>query len=441
MANFLDRVAAYAEPRQRVPARRTVGGVSAPGSWFRRQMLDLSPSEWDVETSLEFPAVGNCVRIVSREIARMDLVVEERVAADDGGDAWQLAPPDPGTMLLSRRWAPYVSRTKGVTLVVRSMCLHGFACVHIERSGPNVGLHVLDPAHVSRSRVGPDVQYRYGGWDLRERTVLDRRDIAWIDFDPPLDGISTVAPLAQTWDSSLRMAVGAARFAAKYMESGAVGNLFYYAVKTAAEEEGIAPEDYDQAVASIRRREGDMRASGERSMFLPEGIDVKKLSDNPQHAQLILLMVRAIQDICGQFGVPPMAVGELSRSTFANFGQGLRFLSRMTLSSLSNSIADELSAMLFPSGDRRLRFDLGKLGDESALEAAQRHKIYVDAGCVTANEVRHEIGLPASDDPQADVLARASTLPIDEFALGAPDDVPIPALPPGSADEIEEIEG
>lgn len=376
------------------------GSVRAPKSWLERALRPLAPSTYSADVAVEFPAVSAAVRLVSRELGRMKVVVEERQA-----DRWREvdAYVDPEAAIVARQWGAYRPKTKSLVLLARSLMLWGYAAVWIERDPQLRGLRVLDPSAVERSIVrvaGRElvVQYHYSGIDELP-VVLDRRDLAWVDFDPPLDGVSTRAPLEAVWPS-FRMAVAAARYGAFHFDRGATGNVMFSpkdAPPTAAD--ALLSED-------VWEEEDRMRSQGRTSFSMPANLQATVLSVDPRHSQLLELLNYGVQDVARTFGLTPMALQELTHGSYSNYGQSLRFMARFTLTNLAHYIADELSAMLWPSGFRRVRLAVADLGDESLLERAQRLKIEKEAGLISPNEGRMDsnrdpvgpVGPPTGED-------------------------------------------
>ena len=168
-------------------------------------------------------------------------------------------------------------------------------------------------------------------------------------------------------------------------------------------------------------REDQMRAKGRSSLLLPVGVTAQVVGSNPTTANLVSVLEYGIQDVARVFGMTPIALQELSRGTYSNYPASLRFLARFSIGTLAEQWSDALTAMVYPSDAdaggmrRRVRLDLGDIGDESISEKWMRLGRAVAAGLMTANEARKRVGLPPSAAPGADDLVRSPTLLADDI--------------------------
>ena len=379
--------------------------INEPG-WLINQIAAIAPENYSRSAALEFPAVGAAVRAVSRELARMKLRVESREP-----DAWsEVDYRDPEARIVAESWDDFRSKSKSVSLIVRGMMLDGFCAVWVERTPQIQRLRVLDPDLTTRSGLGAAIRYKYSGFDAP--TDLERSDLLWFEYEPDFGDDNPVPPLYRVWPS-FRLAIAAARFASRYFDSGATGNVVYQS----RDEHG---PDAAQVSDDFHRVEDMMRAAGRRSMALPGMYEAKQLSGNAREADVVNLLVYGIQDVARVFGVPPIALADLSRGTYANYAQSLRYMARFTLTSLADAISEEVSRMLWPSGLRRARLDVGDIGDESLADKTVRLREAVAIGAMSQNDMREALGLPRlgpEDEgytPDMDAYVRNPTFPIPE---------------------------
>ena len=267
--------------------------------------MATAPETYSRQAALEFPAVGAAVRAVSRELARMELRVESREP-----DAWsEVDYRDPEARIVAESWDDFRSKSKSIALIVRGMMLDGFCAVWIERTPQLQRLRVLDPDMTTRSGLGTLISYKYSGFDAP--TDLERSDLLWFEYEPDFGDDNPTPPLLRVWPD-FRMAISAARFASRYFDSGATGNVVYQSKDPNGPENTLVSRD-------MYRVEDMMRAEGRRSMSLPNMYEAKQLSGNAREADVVNLLTHGIQDVARVFGVPPTILADLTRGTYANY--------------------------------------------------------------------------------------------------------------------------
>lgn len=129
------------------------------------------------------------------------------------------------------------------------------------------------------------------------------------------------------------------------------------------------------------------------------------------------------ETLCGLFGVPPVVVGILDKSTYNNYQSALKSFWEETVISHLNKFRDKLNHELIPRwGDNiKIDYDLSNVPalQESRDNQSKRLTAYVNRGIITINEARQEMGL-------------------DEVAWGDTWYAPMNLLPVGSAKPEEE---
>ena len=346
-------------------------------------------------------AVRQGVRFLGAELAKLPL----SAGAYDADGAWVPADDDDAVIAADRwggwtrggRVATYETADSGLRRVVAAMAYHGFAAVWVERNqlGGLEGIWPLKPKGVVRT-VATDgrVEYAYnviaGGPVPRD---LNRADLAIIEWEPSVDpGVLGESPLEACWPA-IRAAAALDRWAAVYMDKGAVPQMVL-------EVTGSDVASLDELSDDALRRLNMMRNDSSRVMVAPPATKVHAVGDSAAGAQMLESRLYGVQEVCRLLGIEPVLLGDLSRATYSNFGQARRNFASTTLTELSTTIAKALSVAIWPRGDRELRFDLTdavrqsrKDRWESERSKADAHRVYIESGERTINELRLADGM------------------------------------------------
>ncbi|WP_342150244.1 phage portal protein [Methylorubrum sp. SB2] len=166
---------------------------------------------------------------------------------------------------------------------------------------------------------------------------------------------------------------------------------------------------------------------------LTGGAKFTALSHNPKDMDFSLSMTEAAKNIALVFGVPlPLVTTEAA--TFSNMEAALERLWSDTVLPLLDEVIEALSDFLAPAYGKGLTLQYNA-DSVPALEAKRARKFErmwkaVDAGLLTPNEARVEVGFDESDEEGADKLYMKGTMkPMEKLG----EDPPPPAAP--AADE------
>ena len=389
------------------------------------QVTALAPKEYRLDAVQEFPAVPAAVRLIGDELASM----EAKLVRGLNGKTEEVSPFDPEHRIVVDQWGWGRDRATSGELIAHSLLYYGFAAVLVVRDPLLRGLRVLHPGCLGRTEQGGFIKYTYSGTDAPFDLGLDpdyggQNALAWVELSADFSDGLPVQPFRRVWPS-FRLAIAASRFAAKYFEAGAQGNVAW-TQRVSEPGAGI-----DEAVSDDLWAEMDrMRQRGAREFVAPPELEPHSIGSNAQEAQVVALLDHGIRDVGRIMGVPAMVLQELSRGTFSNYGQALRFFARFTLRSLARKLQAALNTAIWPTGNTRLVFDVQDLGAETPYETSQRLALEVTAGARTQNEMRAAIGLPVllpGDEgyyPELDTPARTSSFPFEALGM-APDREPI----------------
>ncbi|MFT0318922.1 phage portal protein [Bacteroides thetaiotaomicron] len=135
-------------------------------------------------------------------------------------------------------------------------------------------------------------------------------------------------------------------------------------------------------------------------------MDYQQIAVNAADAQLLESRLFNITDIARFFGLSPVLLGDLSKSSYSTLEQSqLQFLSQ-TLQPYISMIEQEFSRKIFRPSELNLSVNI----DEKALimtDKAALSAYYVQLlqnGIMSANEIRKELGLPAIEGGDKTVM-------------------------------------
>ena len=354
--------------------------------WFK-QVLSLAPVSYSATAARELPAVAGGVRLLSNTVATLPLEVFRR-GSDDA-----LPENDPEVMLVTRRWAPggYETRGRALRRLVASDVLHGFGAAYVLRDGRRIERIIpLDPARLTRENRSGRVLYRY---DTGTATGLvpphpEREDLIVVEYEPPLDGVKFVSPFRDSWPA-IRAGIAANRWAGRYFDRGAQPEMV---VQPTADVKSSMTE----ARRDLVRQLSQMRGDGERFMFAPGGYSVSPIGNSAREADLLGMRRYAVEEVARVTQIPPILLQDLSRSTYANFTTAMTAFG-LRAAELADTVAEEMSAILWPDGSRLCRFDTEQITKQPMRERYEAYKLALDAGWKSVNQVREMEG----DEPLA----------------------------------------
>ena len=361
------------------------------------------PKHFSPQYARALPAIGAVLNEVSSRISTLPLHVYE--VGRDGAET--LVPvTDPEVMLLTRRWSAHGTAIDGIEHLLDSVLVDGYGAVWVERGDDDMplALHPLDPACVSRARVGGEIDYHISLEGVGRRKVL-RDDLIFLAFRRPRDGVTDVSPLAEKWDA-IRAALVATKFAGWYFDRGAEPSSIY------VRKEGQIG-DIEAETKALWKAEDKMRQEGRRSLIAPPGWSPQKMGGNPREAELADQRNYGVQEVSRIYGVPPMLLMDLTNGTYSNFSQARHGLGEV-VERWCVKVAAEMSNILWPDGSRIARFDTTHAVREPFGVRMTGYRTAVEAGIATANQLRllegwEPVGDIDDEDNPANQLKQVST--------------------------------
>lgn len=352
------------------------------------------------ETAMRLSTVYACVRLITGVVASLPFPVM-RVQADGDLEPNRDHPID---WLLNAEPCPGWSASRFWKFQVAAQLLTGDQFAHIERdrNGNVLNLWPLNPRMTSVVR---DPQHGY----LVYTTVNWRGELVTYHEDDVLhipgegfDGLRGKSVIGWGGRQGVGIALAAEEFAGRFFSNGA---RFDYALTT---DKKIDPTRAKQILEYWIGRHQGLDAAHAPAL-LTEGVQFKELQMSPEDTQLLETRKYQVIDIARAFGVPPVLIGEVEKTS--SWGTGLEQLVlgfvKFSIKPLLEDIGDEVNRKLLTSKvyrrrDHVARHDLTDLerGDSKAQAEFARALVggAQGPGVMTTNEARRMFGLPSVKD-------------------------------------------
>jgi HK97 family phage portal protein len=398
------------------------------GSW--QMNMGAAPSSAEL---VAFSAVYACTTIISGDVAKMPLQVFK---VDMTTDAREL---QRGHYYAELMRAPndYQTAIDFLQLFMLSVLLqgNGYAFCRFDLRGRVSEMHVLDP-RTTRVHVEPAsgaVFYKTGsnalaGLDgdvmVPERFIIHHR----LPLLPshPLVGVTPVFAAAASSAVGLHILRNSQSF---------FGN--------ASRPAGVitAPGKVSPDTATRLKEDWDNNYSGQRygkTAVLPDGLKWEPLTITAQDAQLIEQLRWSVEDVGRVFRVPPILLGDSSKTTYRNTEQLGRQYLVGCLGYHLEALEQRFRRAFGFAPNMELRFDLSTLLRAEIDVRYAAYQTALQSAWTTINEVRAQEGLApleGGDEPHIQMqyvpLSDSGKAP----AIPPPAPAPKPKLPPPDDDE------
>ncbi|CEF40782.1 phage portal protein [Acetobacter senegalensis] len=378
-----------------------------------------------VDTAMQLDTVWACSRLISDTIAAMPLKLYQRQPDDTS----LLARDHPLYRIL------YVAPNADMTAMefwsamVSCLMLWGNAFAQVVRRGDGAVI-ALNPLRPDRMTVRRDAgtgaltyTYSYQGQQL----VLAENQIFHIK-GYCTDGMMGISPIS-AGRQQLGSAMAAEETAARMFANGMLSQTY---IKSP---DWVPDEMLGRAKEILKDYSGAVNAG--KTPLLEGGWTVESIGMNPEDMQLLQTRGFNVETICRWYGVAPVMIGRMEKSTA--WGSGLEQMNlwflTYTLQPWLVRIEQAISRCLLSATEKAQYF--AKHNVDALLRAdsqarAQLEATQVQNGIKTRNEVREKEGLPPL--PGGDMLTvQAQMIPLTDVGVVAvqPAVKPVngPALP------------
>ena len=338
------------------------------------------------------PAVSGAIRLISEAIGSFVMRVYE-------GDASKRQPvfDAPQAALLQDGALDYCTSVDTWSSVVTSIEIWGHGLLYKGRAGGKVAeLYAFPPEMVC---IYVDDRGRKVIEARTDSQILDiTNDVIHVKGWSPIVGVTgdmTLKRHARTLNGTLALQ----EFRGRYFDSDETPNLLLIHPGNPAKQ---ARDEFRESWAN-RHRGPD----GDKTGFLWGGITAEQLGKSLEQSQVEQLMNLDVEDIARMFGIYPRELLTATEAKTLPLAETVTDLfQRFTLLSRERRIERAISGdrEIFPNRVRYCRFDSTEFTRGSIEVTAEKVHKLKQVGMITANEGRSELGLPPSDDPNADTL-------------------------------------
>lgn len=349
------------------------------------------------KVAMGLPAVFACVRLIAGAVSSSPVRIFR-----SGGNEEEFK--HPYKALLSSRPNEFMTAATFWKVMAQNKVLAGnaYAVIMRNKSGGVKSLHPIAPRNVTPyqawelgldKRIGVN-QYRlyyYVTWDNGECTVVDQDDMLHI---PNLDwdgkkGLSTLSAAART----LGIAVDSEKSASSLFKNGLV-------TQTAITYPNKMGEEQQEKLRDFYAKKYATPENHYKPLILTQGGKPEPLSISPVDSQLIESRQFSTIDIARLFGVPPVMIGESTKTS--SWGSGVeqmaRWFATFTMNEHFTAIEQEINTKIFTRGTFRAEFDEKGLTRGDTKTRGDFYRIMrgslQEPGVMTINEIRKAEGLP-----------------------------------------------
>jgi HK97 family phage portal protein len=383
--------------------RRRASRSAAPGLDPNVRFNGSSPVWWQTYESsapavtdssvLGLPGAFRAVTLLAHTVAGLPLQAFR-------GDAQVTTPP------LLERPNSYEIRRTTIERIVTSLLMRGNCFLYLggwDAAMRPTTFEVVNPDAVSVDTTSGEPLYRIGS--MEPLTRYEVVHLRYLSFGGSVMGVGPVEAARSGLQGVLALD--------QYGRSAWTSNGVPSAVIT-VEDPTLSPEMAEEIKARwVANTTGPTRTP----TVLPATMTAKEIAWTPQDAEYLASKVQSLTDLALIFGVPVGRLGgDGPRNTYSNLTADEASFARYSISPLTSMIEGPLSDLL-PRGTVA-RFNLDALLRGTTEERYRAHKLGIDGGWLTPNEVRALEGrepLPGGDDLP---MPKPSTPPQAE----APDD-------------------
>jgi HK97 family phage portal protein len=317
------------------------------------------------DRALRLSTVFGCVRLLSDSVSTLPVDVFRRGERD----------PLPTPPLLARPSADFPELSDWLWAVMASLLLRGNAWgVITDRAGPGLlpaQVDLVDPDAVSVSNGDGRWVIRIGGQEVDRPDLFHVRAYPWAG---KLEGLSPVGYARE----AIGLGIAAEKYGAKFFGGEAIPSGVFTVPGRMSRSDAL----------DIKAMWNASHAGRRGTAVLTEGAKFEAISIAPDEAQFIETQRFNVATICRLYGVPPEMMGGETAGHEAYTSPEMRStdLLTWTLRPWLHRVERAVSGLL--PRTQAAKFNAGGMVRATLLDRYQAHKLAVEGGWLTVNEVR-----------------------------------------------------
>lgn len=373
---------------RRALEQRSLGWSTVPGNpagttGWQQGMVWRGSSAYGHEQAMQLSAVFACIRTLSELVATFPLDTYRYI----DGQAVEVEPP-----MWLRFPPPGPTRIETFGQIMVGLLTDGNAYCPVVRSeggGPVDYIAVLDPGEVSVRKSNGVMRYGYNGYDV---DGTDLMHVKGMMFPGDSCGMSPLRAACQ----AVGLGLAAQDFGRSFFENGATPSAVIEAPS------GMSQEAVDRFRASWYSTHGGQGQQQKVGVLVGDA-KFAKVSIQPDEAQFLESRQFQVADIARFYGVPNHLIGDASGST--SWGSGLaeqnQAFQQLAIRPWVVRIEEALDRVLLMSDPGvKVKFNIDAALRSATTDRYNAHKVGLDAGFLTVNEVRALEDLPPLDESQ-----------------------------------------
>lgn len=354
--------------------------------------VQFGSSNYNNDAAMKLSAVYRAVNCISDSIAQLPLEIFQ---IDSNGYKFKDR-KHPSFNVLNAKPNKRMTRYTFISLIIQSMLLKGNAFALPVKNGkgdieeliyiPSDYVSIIPP-----KTIFEPVKYNIVG----QRETYEAKDILHF-INLSYDGVIGMSTLHYAFNS-LGLYFDAEKYAANFFAGGcALGGY----IKS---DTNLTPKQKDDIKNGFKNSFGHNGQSNGLAV-LEGNLDYKPITVNPAEAQMLQNREFSIIDVARWFGVSPVKLMDLSKSSYSTVeATQLAFLTD-TIAPMLEKIELEFETKLFAGQDIDVRFDVSQLLRADRQSLASYYSTLIQNGVMQINEVRRELDLPSVENGDANFV-------------------------------------
>ena len=329
-------------------------------------------SSYKTSQAMALSAVYRCVQVITNSVSSLPVKLYK---TDTTG--YKIELHNKLSYLLNKKPNSKMNSHTFYSLIVKDILMSGNAYALIIRDGQGnvIALQYVQPGLVSPIDRIDHIEYQVAGVKgfVRAEDILH-----WMGYtDNGVFGISVLTHARKT----LEIADNGERQASRFFKTGCTTGFLKFNSPSNDRQKEEMKSSWQQAVGGT-----DNMPAG--IPVLPSNVDYTQLSVNPQDAQLLESRQFSVVEIARFFGVSPVKLFDLTKSSYNNAEQAeLAFLND-TLRPLLVKIEQELETKLFSDDSYDIKFDVAELLRADKASQGEYFTKMFNLGVLSPNDIR-----------------------------------------------------